>query len=708
MSQQAPPPRYRDATYGDESVVLENKFLRLVMHKRMNGWGYGELYGPDESGEMNDFLAVMEHLAEIDVVGMEYPLRLDADEYTLNEIPGGQELVFDVAMQTPQTFWLAWGSVPAVKGRVVLSLKEDEPWIGYSLFVKPEFSVRFRSLRGPWLHVGAESFGLERTDAILPGLEWLIGDEWSSGTENLAPPFAMRMTPDPRKVSAPIMAISHNGTAVGLSWGPEQPRANIDDVQPVFASPNFIDRKSEHLLGLMYPSVTWGLGENELTAQPPISMPGDGLYLSAEIGVCKGGSIDMLLAWLDRHGMPEPGEPRFEWHEAIERIAKAYNSNLWTDGEGFLRSWHLAPVQPFLDVRWEEKVDFAKRVPRVIEYFIENNKDTPLAKELAGKIEWCRKEAALTIRDKAKIGARFDLLEWYNDEELRALGESILKEQTETGDFPFDPYGRHKAFFITAALVWKPLGQPGDSCLNLCMTSALLLLLIGDCLDEPKFLDAGRKTLDFAMPMVRPEGGDWWETPLHAPNLMTAGYTAITYFVGHELLGDDAYLSRARQSLRGLLPFTALSETKALRMLYQPKPLFGSTGWHLVDWTTRHILCQILMLFDISDELGIDWAKIDPAVDWATYQRGITVAGIRWLADHTDEAWMVMVEREKRDTNKKVMQDVRDGKYDMIVPDNFDPATNAYGGMQINIPPDTLGGNILCLIRRLASEADGS
>ena len=43
MSQQAPPPRYRDATYGDESVVLENGSLRLVMHKRMNGWGYGEL-----------------------------------------------------------------------------------------------------------------------------------------------------------------------------------------------------------------------------------------------------------------------------------------------------------------------------------------------------------------------------------------------------------------------------------------------------------------------------------------------------------------------------------------------------------------------------------------------------------------------------------------------------------------------------------------
>ena len=28
------------------------------------------------------------------------------------------------------------------------------------------------------------------------------------------------------------------------------------------------------------------------------------------------------------------------------------------------------------------------------------------------------------------------------------------------------------------------------------------------------------------MPMRRPEGGDFWETPLHSPNLLAAGHAA--------------------------------------------------------------------------------------------------------------------------------------------------------------------------------------
>ena len=42
-------PRYRDAVYGGETVVLENPHLRLEIHKRVTSWGWGELFvrGPD-------------------------------------------------------------------------------------------------------------------------------------------------------------------------------------------------------------------------------------------------------------------------------------------------------------------------------------------------------------------------------------------------------------------------------------------------------------------------------------------------------------------------------------------------------------------------------------------------------------------------------------------------------------------------------------
>jgi len=684
-------PTFREATYGGESVVLENRFLKLVMHRRVNGWGFGELYGPDESGCMDNHLAVLEHLAEVDIVGQEYALRLDADTYEKRELPGGEELVFEVKMQLPQGPWMAWDCYRAIRGTVTIRLMRDEPWIGYSLFAKPDFTLRYRSLRGPWLRVDAG-----RTDAIFPGLEWLIEDEWSSGTDHMPHSFAARITPHPRRVTSPVMTVSRNGLAIGLSWGPAQDAPRMDDIQPVFASPNFIDRKDGHLMGLMLPGCASGLEENRLTAEPPPHMPKSGLRMSAQIGVVPGKSLDMLVAWLNRHGMPDPGPPRIEMDEALRRIAEAYNTHLWTEGEGFLRSWHLAPVQPFMDVRWEERIDVAKRVPRVVERFIEMNGDSTLAGELAKKAEWCQKQANLTRRDKKnRIGARFDLFEWFSDEELRALGQSILTTQTEAGDFPFDPSGRHRAEHLNAAAAWKPLGQPGESCLNLCMSSGLLLLLIGNCLEDETLTDAGGKTLEFAMPMERPEGGDWWETSLHAPSLLAAGYAALAYHTGYALLGDERYLRRAIHFIRALLPFTTLWETASVKMLYQPKPLFGATAWHAMDWTTRHIMWQILMVFDLSDELGVDWTSVDPDVDWATFQRGITVAGIRWLVDHTDSAWMARCEDERCDVTDQIMQDVRRGVYDMMLPDNFDPVGNTYGGIGINIPPDTLGANIL-------------
>jgi hypothetical protein len=721
MSQRAksalPPPVFRDAAYGGESVVLGNEHLQLVFHRRVNGWGWGELYVPDEHGEMTKLMAVLEYLGEVDVVGQHYPLRLDAESFELTEMDGVQRLSFDVRLQLAQAPWTRWDNSRCVAGRVELSLKRDSSWIQYSLHAKPQHSLEIRSLRGVWLRVGAESFGVEKHDAIFPGIEWLEGKEWSSGTHNLPQKFAHHVTPHPRTVAFPLMAISHDGVAVGVSWK-RQHLDRVQEVQPVFAVPDFVERRDDSLMGLMCPSATWGLRAGSLKADPPISFPRSGIRIAAEIGVCSGTSLDMVKAWIARHGLPDPGPARFGYEEILEKIANAYNTNLWIGEQekegydafgcypknqrGFLRSWHLAPVQPFMDAHWEGRVDFCKRIPSVVERFIATH-DGELSRDLQQKRDWCLANSERTFRDRGRFGKNFDLFEWFNDEELRAFADDLLAHQTAEGDFPFDPDGRHQAPHLNEAKVWRPLGQPGDSCLNFCATSSLLLMLAGDCLGDDAYLAAGRKGLDFAMPMQRPEGGDWWETSLHAPNLMTAGYAAMAYYVGGSLFDAEKYRKRAVRFMRSLLPFTTLWETASVKMVYQPKPLFGATAWHAMDWTSRHIMWQILMLFEAFGNLGIDWAALDPGVDWATYQRGITHAGLRWIADHTDPAWLDMVGKEKLDINAKVYTETLSGELDMIVPDNFDPVTNALGGMQIFIAPDTLASNVLQLLERDAA-----
>ena len=41
--------------------------------------------------------------------------------------------------------------------------------------------------------------------------------------------------------------------------------------------------------------------------------------------------------------------------------------------------------------------------------------------------------------------------------------------------------------------------------------------------------------------MQRPEGGDYWETPLHAPNLLATGHAAVAFELGYRTLGDERY-----------------------------------------------------------------------------------------------------------------------------------------------------------------------
>jgi hypothetical protein len=666
-------PCYREATYGGETVTLENQHLRLEIHKRVTGWGWGELFVPGPSGKPEKFFAVLEHLAEADIVGYAHPLRLEASDYKLDRTDEGQTLTFEVELQQVEPPGQVFGGESALKGTVTLILPDDEAMIYYKLEAIPQFLMYLRSLRGIWLRVGANSFGIARHDAIFPGIDWVILDEWSSGTDWFEHPEALRVAPHPHKVAIPVMAISCDGVGIGLSWTPDQPalssKTRIRCPQPVFATPNFVDRRSHHLLGLMLPSARWGLKENELKADPPIKVPrGTRLTLDAQLSVVNGTSLDVIMDWVKRNGMPDPGPPRYEWNDAMERIAKAYNSNLWIEGKG-----------------WGFRGQGAPHVPESVSHYIEHGTDPEMVSGLSEKAAWCQKQERPLIKpDVAHL--RFGR---YDDEHMLQVGNELLKIQTPEGDFPFDPDGRHKTNLLEWAALWRPLGLPGDSALDLCATAAGALILAGQKLGEQKFLDAARKTLEFAMKFERPEGGDWWETPLYSPNLLAAGDAAIAYCLGHNQFGDQRYLERARHWIRCVIPFTHLWEPMDVTMLYNTKPCLNSTSWFLSDWTAKHVQWEILTVFSMSDKLGIDWAEVDPEVDWRTYQKGVTTAVLRWMIDHDDTEWMFRSEFPP--------EAVENGAWDALFSDTFDPVSDTYGGGPIM--PEVIAANILIVLK---------
>jgi hypothetical protein len=689
-------PRHVDAAYDGESVALENEHLRLILYKRLGGWAWGELYGPAETEAPRRYLGVLEHLAEVDIVGHVHPLRLEAAEYELRREDGRQEIEFQLRVQIPEEPCMVWNNINAVEGRAVLSLADDEPTVRYRLEVQPKFRLYYRSLRGPWLRIAAYDVAGKRTDAMFPGLEWLVGDEWSSSKDFHGPGNFQRHAPHPHKVTIPLMVVSHDDLAVSLSWCPRQNNVDVfsrmRELQPVFASPNFIDRRSEHLMGLMLPTAVSGLRENSLRAEPPVMMQRSGVQMEAEINVRRGKSMDTVLAWVRREGMPEPRQPRWEWLDALDRIARAYDTHFWEEGKGWtcrrgrLLPWFLA--KEFGD-RWQQHPHM---YAGFIDWYIARGHDRKLAASLERKAEWCCQQPGYCERPARghRLPGGLDMFRWYTDEQLHELVEDYLDVQTQEGDFPFDPRGRHATGHLKMASRWRPLGQPGDSALDLCMTPAIVLLVLGDLFDQQRYSEAARKTLDYAMRWERPEGGDWWETPLHAPNILTAGHAAMAYWLGSQVFGDTHYLERARHFMRCVLPFTYLWEPGGKSLLYETKPLYGTTGWHYMAWTDRCVLWQILMILDRSQQLGFDWAKVDTEVDWSTYRRGVATAGLRWLVDHDDPKWMFKCEDSS--------EDVVEGRADMVLADVHDPVDDMFGGLGFRIEPAFLASVITSLV----------
>ena len=185
----------------------------------------------------------------------------------------------------------------------------------------------------------------------MPGVEWLVGDEWSSGTDWFKDPWAMRCVPHPNKVTIPVMALSHDGIAIGLSWNPNQLATQWFNYrkhfpQPVFASPNFIDRMNNHLMGLMVPSVESETEENKVYADPPLELYLDQrIEFDAELFLSEGNSLQAVVDWVKRHGLPDI-EPRWSFRETLDRIASAYNTNFWYEGRGFGNEQHPDSIGP--------------------------------------------------------------------------------------------------------------------------------------------------------------------------------------------------------------------------------------------------------------------------------------------------------------------------------------------------------------------------
>lgn len=556
-------PHYNGAAYAGESMVLSNERMRLEVCKRVTGWGWAEIQGAD-----GQLMAVLEYLGEVKLPGSEIPLFMEADTYRLDEGDFGQRLTFEVKLTPVKErvrtsdfgrWFTSTITEPIIEGTVSITLEPGQGALVMDCMYRPKCVFGVRYLRGPWLKVGVDSFGIAKQNGILPGVEWLDQAEWSSGNDWFVESRTLRVAPHPFKVAIPVMALSHEGSAIGLAWdATARVMSQLRYVQPVFASLNFIQRENSQIMGLMIPSAAWDIAENQAEADPPLELGLRGpIAMRAEIVVVPGSSLDVVSDWVKHHGMLALPGPRYPCLEALDRIAQAYDSNLWHEGQG----WGGGLWGPI-----------GSHEPWFLKRYIEENGGTPLANSLAQKVDWVRAQPG---HDVFTATTPLHLRSLSHQEQL-ARAEEILGNQQPDGSFRFEPNGRHKnpTFYNFSDAIAKPLGQDGDTALDLIVLPALELLILADLLNDDQLRLAAIKALDFCLAMDRPEGGDFWETPLHSPNLFAAGHAANAYALAYRVFNDECYKQAAIHWIRSLLPFTHLWEPFEIPMVYK-SPAFA-------------------------------------------------------------------------------------------------------------------------------------
>ena len=696
-------PKYKKASYSGEYAIQENGKIRLVWYKRLSGWGFCEIYNPE-----GKLMGVLDYLGEVLVRDQEIPMRIEASEYTMVESPKGIEMIFQVKSMVVQSLlegtsfapWMHYPFTgPVLEGEVIVTLPKNSSAVRYSMRLKAKENMYLRYLRGPWLKVGCGSFGAERTDAIFPGIDWVKGAEWSSGNDWFRYPWSEKYAPFINKVSIPCMCISHEGDAIGISWDPNMWASRwfnykAHSLQPVFAVPDFIDRDDNSLLGLMLPQAEGLKDENQIYAEPPMEVHLDQQFrIDAEISICKGNSADWIAEYVARKGLPEiPGmDDRTTYENILKKIAFHYNTNLWSDEKGF---------------GYPQRNSYSFGVPGCLRRFISDFPDDPSVPGLKEKIAVCdSKTGRVPVNNEpeqpdgeaAKAAELDRILKRTSDLIIQA--DNIIKDQREDGTFRFEPDGRHyrKDDFTVARVFAEPMGHADDTALDMNVLPAISLLNIAAELnrysgygeESGRIAKAALRAIDACDGDIRPEGGDFWETPLHAANLFAAGHAAIACELAYRYSGEEKYRGKAIYWIRTLLPFTHLWEPDGMPMLYNTKPCLCSSDWYFANWVRDHVQWEVLAVFAQSASEKINWAEVDREIDWERFHRGITLAAARWMVDHTREKWMPHNIPETYDDYAK-------GAFDGCFPDTHNSATGNYGGMFIF--PSAISDNIFAIL----------
>jgi hypothetical protein len=450
------------------------------------------------------------------------------------------------------------------------------------------------------------ALGEERELGFFPGLEYLVEGERSSGMEFVRYPYNERLVPNPYKITMPLMAVIKDGVAVGMMWDPLQ-KWDGENYLPnaMFASPNFVDGESDHLMSIFVPSQPEWVDENSPVAKEPYPLAaGKRLRVRMKMFAREGEDFDAVLAAYlgETRGLPPTPEMAYDYEEAIRGVMYEY-AHITFEKE--LVQWHRFLPDPKGPAYLPE---------RVLHLFWELKKGT--YKEVGKDIE----ELFNYVVEKRGKGNLGGVMPYYYGP-VRSLirGESqwidgFLRQQKEDGSYPFVP--REEKHVL--------LGTPGDSSSGYTAEKLQQVWRHAAQTGDERAIQAGLRGLEYLESQVRPEGAQTWELQLHVPDILASANVIPCYLYAYKITRDEKFLEEAvKWAYRGM-PFVYLwNPPERPVMRYGTIPVFGGSwfkgGWFgkIVQWNGLRYATALLEL-----------AKYDDSVDWRKVAKGIVDSAI--------------------------------------------------------------------------------
>lgn len=470
-----------------------------------------------------------------------------------------------------------------------VSLEDKQPFARVHYSWTPDVATEVKSILGPNIYVGEATVGDAKSWGLFPGLEYLYGAERSSNPRDFSEKLADRRTPNPNKISIPLMAVTigpdsqtpptnaskffapdsmkdqallgkdswaatglKTNFSVGLMWNPQQKWDGEHAFpSPRFASPNFDEGKTNHRIALFLPSTPEFVVENKDEAKTPFAIAaGKSLQLEAMLVVEQGTPIAVLRNWLDeRGGLPKPNNPARSFQQELDLCRTGFLKTMWNEqaqGWSHCIGWAPGIDSPgYCSLLWmdsqlstdadgraasQSRVDLAAN--RMLK---EQGAGVFLSQNRCHIMQW-----------------EFPFLYGYLPEALQNFDgqiRQIIQSQQTNGAWLVELGKKPNE---------KALGINGDSVLGTCANRAEALMRYARITGDREAQAAGERALAFMESFRVPRGAQGWECPVYEPDILASGYAVRAYDEAFRVTGNDRWLQDAVYWAETGVPFMYL------------------------------------------------------------------------------------------------------------------------------------------------------